>query len=215
MLFLLNSTVYLRHIFSKSSHFNEGIAATSLFLEAGISVFMKSFQRAFCLVICRLKIPFLLSSSPKGALFSVKVSEGFLKTTKKPVVTQQWDSVHLTHLCMKEIVFLQIVIRIMWNNDLKNQLKHFLIVRYRNSYKMCHTSLHQRALFLLWLIISLAEILAEIKGKIISLSKNNVLICTQERKNIPRMRYYNPRVILFSRPNRCGLYSRVGSINWQ
>ena len=30
---------------------------------------------------------------------------------------------------------------------------------------MCHTSLHQRALFLLWLIISLAEILAEIKGK--------------------------------------------------
>ena len=35
---------------------------------------------------------------------------------------------------------------------------------------MCHTSLHQRALFLLWLIISLAEILAEIKGK-----KNNLL----------------------------------------
>ena len=30
---------------------------------------------------------------------------------------------------------------------------------------MCHTSLQQRALFLLWLIISLAEILAEIKGK--------------------------------------------------
>ena len=43
-------------------------------------------------------------------------------------------------------------------------------MRFRKYYKMCHTSLHQRALFLLWLIISLAEILAEIKGK-----KNNLL----------------------------------------